>query len=68
MPGGFPRRVNREIVRTMVNAYPQIWRTSAWPILPVYDGRDNLHTMEPVPSLGEDQEKLKLEVTLSGLD
>lgn len=68
IPGGCPRRVNREIIRTMVDAYPQVWRTSAGPILPVYDGRDNLYTVEPVPSMGEAQEKLKLEVTLAGPD
>ena len=45
----------------MVGAYASIWRTAAGPILPVYDGRDNLYTVEPVPSILED-EKLKLEV------
>jgi len=68
MPGGCPRKVNRDIVRTMVDAYNHVWRTSAGPILPVYDGRDNLYTMEPVPSIVEAKEKLKLEVTLGGPD
>lgn len=71
LPGGCPRRVNREIVRTMVESYTQVWRTSAGTIVPVYDGRDNLYTMEPVPSAGEPsgpREKLKLEVTLAGPD
>ena len=69
VPGGCPRRVNREIVRTMVESYTQVWRTSAGSIMPVYDGRDNLYCTEPIPSVGEDtKEKLKLEVTLAGPD
>jgi len=64
-PGGCPRRVNRDIVRTMVDAYASVWRTSAGPILPVYDGRDNLYTMEPVPAIVD---KFKLEVTLPAPD
>ena len=35
IPGGCPRRVNREIVRTMVECYSQVWRTSAGSIMPV---------------------------------
>jgi len=68
-PSGCPRRVNREIVATMVEAYSQVWRTAAGPLLPVYDGRDSMYTSEPVPSLGEgEKERCKLEVTLAGPD
>jgi len=59
--------VNREIVKTMVDAYTSIWRNSAGPIKPVYDGRDSLYTIEPIPSVGE-TDKLKLEVTLAAPD
>merc|ERR1719430_2791446 len=53
----------------MVEAYSQVWRTSAGPLLPVYDGRDSMFTSEPVPSLGEgEKERCKLEVTLAGPD
>ena len=37
------------------------------PIKPVYDGRDSLYTIEPIPSVGE-TDKLKLEVTLAAPD
>ncbi|XP_023346536.1 protein argonaute-1 isoform X2 [Eurytemora carolleeae] len=66
-PGGCPRRVNREIVKTMVDAYTAIWRTSMGPILPVYDGRESLYTIEPIPSV-EDKENLELQVTLAAHD
>jgi len=36
--------------------------------MPVFDGRESLYTIEPIPSLGEGQEDLKLEVTLAGPD
>ena len=72
IPGGCPRRVNRDIVRTLVECYSGVWRTSAGSIMPVYDGRDNLYTVEPIPSMcdeaGNSKEKLKLEVTLAGPD
>jgi len=60
--------VNREIVKTMVDAYTSIWRTSAGSILPVYDGRDSLYTIEPIPSASSQSDKLKLEVTLAAPD
>ena len=37
------------------------------PIKPVYDGRDSLYTIEPIPRVGE-TDKLKLEVTLAAPD
>ena len=40
IPGGCPRRVNREIVRTMVECYSQVWRTSAGSIMPVSSALD----------------------------
>ena len=71
-PGGCPRRVNRDILRTLIDCYSGIWRTSAGAICPVYDGRDNLYTTEPIPNTcdeaGKMMEKLKLEVTLAGPD
>lgn len=41
--------MNREIVRTLVECYGGVWRTSQGSIMPVYDGRDNLYTVEPIP-------------------
>ena len=86
-PSGCPRKINREIVKTMVEGYSQVfffklfffkfflfffysqvWRTSEGPLLPVYDGREGLFTASPVPSLGEEKDRLKLEVTLAGAD
>ncbi|KFD52616.1 hypothetical protein M514_06463 [Trichuris suis] len=72
IPGGFihhydvsispekcPRRVNREIVTTMVRAYARVFNQ----LRPVYDGKKNMYTREPLP-IGK--EKVELEVTLPG--
>jgi eukaryotic translation initiation factor 2C len=59
-PDKCPRRVNREIVETMVQAYSQkIFNGQP----PVFDGRRNLYSREPLP-IG--REKIDLEVTLPG--
>jgi len=59
-PDKCPRRVNREIIDTMVTAYQQkIFQGQK----PVFDGRKNLYSREPLP-VGTD--KVELEVTLPG--
>uniref|UniRef100_UPI00358EBEC2 protein argonaute-1-like isoform X1 n=1 Tax=Myxine glutinosa TaxID=7769 RepID=UPI00358EBEC2 len=59
-PEKCPRRVNREVVDYLVNrASVQLFRDRK----PVYDGRKNLYTANPLP-IG--REKVELEVTLPG--
>ncbi|XP_076246851.1 protein argonaute-1 isoform X2 [Calliopsis andreniformis] len=58
-PDKCPRKVNREIIETMVHAYSKIFGT----LKPVFDGRNNLYTRDPLP-IGTD--KIELEVTLPG--
>ncbi|KAF4523696.1 Argonaute-1 [Ephemera danica] len=58
-PDKCPRKVNREIIETMVQAYSKIFGT----LKPVFDGRNNLYTRDPLP-IGND--RLELEVTLPG--
>nr|AWH61393.1 putative argonaute-1 [Nucella lapillus] len=59
-PDKCPRRVNREIIETMVKAYQQkiFFKTK-----PVFDGRKNLYSRDHLP-IGTD--KVELEVTLPG--
>lgn len=52
-------QVNREIVETMVHCYIKIFGT----LKPVFDGRNNLYTRDPLP-IGN--ERVELEVTLPG--
>ncbi|XP_017147364.1 protein argonaute-2 isoform X2 [Drosophila miranda] len=58
-PDKCPRKVNREIIETMVQAYSKIFGV----LKPVFDGRNNLYTRDPLP-IGN--ERLELEVTLPG--
>nr|CAD7264999.1 unnamed protein product [Timema shepardi] len=58
-PDKCPRKVNREIIETMVHAYSKIFGT----LKPVFDGRNNLYTRDPLP-IGND--RVELEVTLPG--
>lgn len=59
-PDKCPRRVNREIVETMVQSYSQkVFNGQK----PVFDGRKNLYSRDPLP-IG--REKVELEVTLPG--
>jgi eukaryotic translation initiation factor 2C len=58
-PPKCPRRVNREIVETMVQAY----RDRIFFHPPVFDGKKNLYTREQLP-VGPD--RVELEVTLPG--
>lgn len=57
-PDKCPRKVNREIVTVMVAAYGKIFGS----LKPVFDGRNNLYTRDPLP-IGTD--KLELEVSTS---
>lgn len=57
VPDKCPRRVNREIIQTMVQAYSRIFGN----LKPVFDGRSNLYVKDPLP-IGNDQ--VELEVTL----
>ena len=59
VPDKCPRKVNRDIIETMVNAYSKIFGTRK----PVFDGRSNLYTRDPLP-IGN--EPVDLEVTLPG--
>lgn len=58
-PDKCPRKVNREIIETMVHAYGKIFGN----LKPVFDGRNNLYTRDPLP-IGNVREEL--EVTLPG--
>ncbi|VDK54362.1 unnamed protein product [Anisakis simplex] len=58
-PDKCPRRVNREIVNTMIRAYQKIFNN----INPVYDGKRNMYTRDLLP-IGRD--RVELEVTLPG--
>ncbi|XP_013134925.1 PREDICTED: protein argonaute-2 isoform X1 [Papilio polytes] len=58
-PDKCPRKVNREIVETMVHCYNKIFGT----LKPVFDGRNNLYTRDPLP-IGND--RVELEVILPG--
>ncbi|XP_062567252.1 protein argonaute-2-like isoform X5 [Saccostrea cucullata] len=60
VPDKCPRRVNREIIETMVTAYSQKIFSG---MKPVFDGRKNLYSRDPLP-IGRD--KVELEVTLPG--
>lgn len=59
-PDKCPRKVNREIIETMVHAYSRIFGN----LRPVFDGRNNLYTKDPLP-IGND--KLDLEVGSSDI-
>ena len=58
-PDKCPRKINREIIETMVQAYKKIFSN----IKPVFDGRKNMYTRDDLP-IGRD--KVELEVTLPG--
>lgn len=58
-PDKCPRKINREIIETMVQAYNKLFEN----IKPVFDGRKNMYTRENLP-IG--REKVELEVTLPG--
>lgn len=59
-PDKCPRKVNREIIETMVHAYSKIFGN----LKPVFDGRNNLYTRDPLP-IGND--RMELEVSNSVL-
>lgn len=58
-PDKCPRKVNREIIETMVQSYSKIFGSQK----PVFDGRKNMYTRDDLP-IGK--EKAELEVTLPG--
>ncbi|VDO55419.1 unnamed protein product [Haemonchus placei] len=58
-PDKCPRRVNREIICCMIRSFGKYFSTSR----PVYDGKRNMYTREPLP-IG--REKMEFEVTLPG--
>ncbi|XP_054710913.1 protein argonaute-2-like [Uloborus diversus] len=58
-PDKCPRKVNREIIETMVQSYSKIFAN----LKPVFDGRKNMYTRDDIP-IGND--KMELEVTLPG--
>lgn len=60
-PEKCPRRVNREIIETMVNSMH--YQNYFYNQKPVFDGRRNMYTRDPLP-IGN--ETVELEVTLPG--
>lgn len=58
-PDKCPRKINREIIETMVQAYNKLFSN----IKPVFDGRKNMYTRDDL-HIGRD--KIELEVTLPG--
>jgi eukaryotic translation initiation factor 2C len=58
-PDKCPKRVNREIIDTMVNKFQHIFNTQH----PAFDGKRNLYTKDPLPF---GRERIELEVTLPG--
>lgn len=58
-PDKCPKRVNREIIDTMVNKFQNIFNTQH----PAFDVKRNLYTKDPLP-FGRD--RIELEVTLPG--
>ncbi|XP_067937270.1 protein argonaute-2-like [Watersipora subatra] len=63
-PDKCPRRVNREIVETMVASYSQ--RIFAGQ-RPVFDGRKNMYSREPLP-IGRDRVELEVQLPGEGRD
>jgi eukaryotic translation initiation factor 2C len=59
-PDKCPRKVNREIIDIMVRCYGKIFGS----LKPVFDGRNNMYTREPLTAIGTDP--VELEVTLPG--
>ena len=51
LPDKCPRRVNREIIETMVQGYSQKIFTGS---KPVFDGKRNLYSRDPLP-IGRDK-------------
>lgn len=58
-PDKCPRKVNREIVNTMVESFGKIFNG----IKPVYDGKKSMYTKDPLP-IGHD--RIELEVVMPG--
>ena len=54
-PDKCPRKVNRDIIETMVHAYSRIFGTKK----PVFDGRSNLYVRDPLP-IGSEQVDLEV--------
>ncbi|NP_001295590.1 protein argonaute-2 [Strongylocentrotus purpuratus] len=59
-PDKCPRRVNRDVIDTLVNAYKARYFQNN---LPVFDGRRNMYTKEQLPL---ENERVELEATLPG--
>uniref|UniRef100_A0AC35TKG3 Protein argonaute-2 n=1 Tax=Rhabditophanes sp. KR3021 TaxID=114890 RepID=A0AC35TKG3_9BILA len=60
VPEKCPRKVNRDVVRVMIDAYPRIFGNCK----PVYDGKRNMYTKEMLQMTAT--ERLELEVTMPG--
>lgn len=58
-PDRCPRKVNREIIKAMVQAYSKIFGK----LKPVFDGRNNLYTKDPLP-IGKDLVELEVCILL----
>ena len=59
-PDKCPKRINRDILATLVQAKPNLFGTQR----PVFDGKKNLYTKEFLNNIGN--EKVEVEVTLPG--
>ena len=60
VPDKCPKRINRDIVNTLVNAKPQLFSNQR----PVFDGKKNMYTKEFLTNIAMD--KVDVEVTLPG--
>ena len=58
VPDKCPRKVNRDIIETMVHAYNRIFGAKK----PVFDGRSNLYVREPLP-IGTEVVDLEVKMT-----
>lgn len=59
-PDKCPKRINRDILNTLVQVKPQLFSNQR----PVFDGKKNLYTKEFLGTIGND--KVEVEVTLPG--
>uniref|UniRef100_A0A0N5B1V8 Protein argonaute-1 n=1 Tax=Strongyloides papillosus TaxID=174720 RepID=A0A0N5B1V8_STREA len=58
-PEKCPRKVNRDVVKSLINTYPHIFNST----LPVYDGKKNMYTRKKLQIPGDD---IELEVNVPG--
>ncbi|XP_060847719.1 protein argonaute-2-like [Rhopalosiphum padi] len=62
-PNNYPQMVNRKVFQTMVAAYKKVFSS----IQPVFDGKKNFYTKDPLP-FGKDQVELEVILPTAGKD